>query len=89
LIEHRHRFEQLFAEIVSEIPLRKSVDRTYFRLGLLGALAWCYIWYNPKERDSPKVIAKKMINLFGAASLTSCRPSFSSHSHNAARARTR
>ncbi|WP_084150754.1 TetR/AcrR family transcriptional regulator [Azohydromonas australica] len=63
LIEHRHRFESMFAAIVAELPLRKGVDRTYFRLAILGMLAWSYTWYRPTGRDSPKVIAKKMVNL--------------------------
>ncbi|NDZ17550.1 TetR/AcrR family transcriptional regulator [Variovorax sp. WS11] len=67
LISHRQRFEDLFADIISEIPLRKGVDRSYFRLAVLGMLAWTYTWYNPKGRDSPRVIAKKMVSMLREA----------------------
>jgi AcrR family transcriptional regulator len=67
LISHRQRFEDLFANIISEIPLRKGVDRSYFRLAVLGMLAWTYTWYNPNGKDSPRVIAKKMVSLLKEA----------------------
>lgn len=63
LIAHRKKFENLFAEIIADIPLRRGVDRTYFRLGILGMLAWSYVWYSPKGPDSPKVIAGKMVDM--------------------------
>ena len=55
------------AEIIAEIPLRKGVDRSYFRLAILGMLAWSYTWYKPTGKDSPRVIAKKMVNLLKEA----------------------
>jgi AcrR family transcriptional regulator len=69
LIEHRQRFESIFAAIVADLPLRKGVDRTYFRLAILGMLAWSYTWYRPTGRDSPKVIAKKMVSLLKDATV--------------------
>jgi AcrR family transcriptional regulator len=63
LIAHRQKFEALFAAIIADVPLRRGVDRTYFRLGILGMLAWSYVWYSPKGADSPKVIARKMVNM--------------------------
>jgi TetR/AcrR family transcriptional regulator, cholesterol catabolism regulator len=70
LISHRQRFEDLFAEIIAEIPLRKGVDPSYFRLAILGMLAWSYTWYRPTGKDSPRVIAKKMVNLLKEATST-------------------
>lgn len=63
LIAHRQKFEALFAAIIADVPLRRGVDRTYFRLGILGMLAWSYVWYSPKGPDSPKVIARKMVDM--------------------------
>lgn len=62
LISDRQRFEQLFVEIVEELPLQKGVDRSYWRLALLGMLAWTYVWYKPSG-DPPAVVAKTLIDL--------------------------
>lgn len=62
LISDRQRFEQLFVEIVDELPLQKDVDRSYWRLALLGMLAWTYVWYKPSG-DPPAVVAKTLIDL--------------------------
>ena len=63
LIAHRRRFEALFTDLVAALPLRKGVDRTYFRLAILGMLAWSYIWYRSSGKDSPRVIADKLMHL--------------------------
>lgn len=63
LIAHRRNFEEIFTGIIKHLPLRRGVDRTYFRLAMLGMLAWSYTWYSPTGPDSPKVIAQKMVNL--------------------------
>lgn len=62
LITHRDRFERMFGEIVEALPLKEGVDRSYWRLALLGMLAWTYVWYRPSG-DPPKVIASKLVNL--------------------------
>jgi len=64
LISNRQRFENLFTEIIKELPRRKNVDPSYFRLGLLGMLAWTYIWYRPEGRDTPKTIAQKLVDIW-------------------------
>jgi AcrR family transcriptional regulator len=62
LIADRQRFEDLFVDIVRELPLEKEIDRSYWRLALLGMLAWTYVWYRPSG-DPPAVVAKTLINL--------------------------
>jgi TetR/AcrR family transcriptional regulator, cholesterol catabolism regulator len=62
LIEHRNRFEGLFTRIVTELPLKPGTSRSYWRLALLGMMAWTYVWYSP-EGDSPAVVARKLIDL--------------------------
>ena len=62
LISDRQRFENLFVEIVDELPLKQGVDRSYWRLALLGMLAWTYVWYKPSG-DSPTVVARTLIDL--------------------------
>jgi len=63
LISHRGKFEDIFARLIDDLPLRRGVNRTYLRLAMMGMLAWSYTWYNPTGPDSPKVIAQKLINL--------------------------
>ena len=41
----RNRYEQIFSKIIDEIPLNHAVDRSTFRLSLLGYLAWTLVWY--------------------------------------------
>ena len=62
LIADRQRFEDLFVEIIKELPLEKWVDRSYWRLALLGMLAWTYVWYKPTG-DPPSVVSETLINL--------------------------
>ncbi|NYT60271.1 TetR/AcrR family transcriptional regulator [Alcaligenaceae bacterium] len=63
LTEHRRRFEDIFAGLVDDLPLRRSVNRSYLRLAIMGMLAWSYTWYKPTGPDSPKAIAQKLISL--------------------------
>lgn len=63
LIADRQRFEQLFLDIVAELPLAPHVDRSYWRLALLGMLAWTYVWYKPQGGDPPTVVAHKLIEM--------------------------
>ncbi len=60
----RQRYEKIFIEIIEEIPLRSGVDRSYFRLTLLGSMAWTLVWYDPKGEYSPQETARKMVDLF-------------------------
>lgn len=62
LISDRQRFEDLFVVIVNELPLKPEIDRSYWRLALLGMLAWTHVWYKPTG-DSPAVVAKTLIGL--------------------------
>ena len=62
LVSDRKRFEQLFVEIIDELPFKPGVDRSYWRLALLGMLAWTYVWYKPSG-DPPSVVAKTLIDL--------------------------
>ena len=62
LVSDRNRFELLFKEIVDDLPLRAGVDRSYWRLALLGMLAWTYVWYKPSG-DPPMVVAKTLVSL--------------------------
>ena len=60
----RQRYETIFIDVIEEIPLRPEVDRSYFRLMLLGSMAWTLVWYDPDGAYSPKQTAKEMVDLF-------------------------
>jgi len=38
-------------------------DRRVLRLTLIGALNWATLWFNPDGRDSPRVLARKIVGL--------------------------
>ena len=62
LVADRRRFEAIFNDIVDELPLAPDVDRSYWRLALLGMLAWTHVWYDNKG-DTPKQVAAQMVAL--------------------------
>ena len=62
LVTDRRRFEAIFSEIVDALPLAPDVDRSYWRLALLGMLAWTHVWYDNKG-DSPNQVAQQLVDL--------------------------
>lgn len=63
----RSAFEDRFRRIVDDLHLDSKVDRSLFRLSLLGAMNWSSSWYRPGRR-SPEEIGLRMItDIFGAA----------------------
>lgn len=62
LVGHRHRFENIFRTLIDDLPLGKEVDRKYWRLCLLGTLAWSNVWYK-EGSDDVDDIARKFIAL--------------------------
>lgn len=63
LIRERDRYERLLRRMLDEIDLPVGIDRTYFRLSLLGALNWSLAWYKP-GRDPPDVVARNIVSIF-------------------------
>ena len=62
LVTDRRRFEAIFSEIVDALPLAPDIDRSYWRLALLGMLAWTHVWYDNKG-DSPNQVAQQLVDL--------------------------
>ena len=62
LVSHRNKFENVFREIIDDLPLAPWVDRTLWRLALLSQLAWSVVWYRPREK-TPAEIAEHMVDL--------------------------
>ena len=59
----RENYEQLFRRMVGELDLPRSIDRSLFRLVLLGALNWAHLWYR-KGKKNPRDIARSIIRMF-------------------------
>ena len=63
LVVLRDAYENLFLQLVDDLPLPLGTNRKYLRLALLGALNWSHHWYRP-GRDKPAEIAAQIIRLF-------------------------
>jgi AcrR family transcriptional regulator len=63
LVRQRDRYERIFRRLADAAPLPSDVDRTVFRLGLLGALNWALTWYRPGG-STPAALARKLVRLF-------------------------
>lgn len=61
LIRERAAYEERFREMIDRLRLPPDVDRTLFRLNLLGALNWTRIWYRPGKK-TPDQIADHLVN---------------------------
>src|SRR5580693_8091273 len=60
VIALRDEYEKIFIGLIDQLPLRKGVDRRYFRLSVIGALSWALFWFK-RERDTPAAIAKQIL----------------------------
>ena len=63
MIEERDDYENVFRTLIDDLPLPESTSRKYFRLALIGAMAWSIAWYRPGE-DTAEEIARHIVNLF-------------------------
>ena len=62
LLASRQIVEDPFRKLVAELPLRRGIDRSLWRLALLGQLAWTHAWYR-KGKQSPAEIGHKLVEL--------------------------
>jgi AcrR family transcriptional regulator len=62
LNDQRNDYEQVFRQLINELDLPPDVDRTLFRLSLLGALNYAPRWYKP-QRQSPAEIARSFVTM--------------------------
>lgn len=63
LVRQRDRYERVFRRLADAVPLPPDVDRTVFRLGLLGALNWALTWYRAGG-STPAALARQLVRLF-------------------------
>jgi len=63
LIRIRDAYEARFRALIDALDLPPQIDRTLFRLALLGALNWTQVWYK-RGRKSPSEIAHALIQIY-------------------------
>jgi AcrR family transcriptional regulator len=62
LLSNREAVEGHFRKLVAELPLRRGIDRSLWRLALMGQLAWTFSWYKKGGR-SPDDIARRLVQM--------------------------
>ncbi len=54
----RERYEACFSELIAELPIAASIDRSLLRLMILGAANHAQFWFDPESSRSPEEIGK-------------------------------
>src|SRR6201993_3195842 len=60
LVRQRDEYEQIFASLIDDLPLRADCDRHAFRLSILGAMNWTVFWYNAGGRLSVDDVGRQI-----------------------------
>lgn len=60
--ELRDDYEEVFRNLVNELPLAPGVSQKYLRLSLIGAMAGSLVWYR-EGGDSPEEIGRSIVNI--------------------------
>jgi len=69
LVRQRDEYEQIFASLIDDLPLRPDCDRHAFRLSILGAMNWTVFWYTAGGRLSVDDVGRQIaLMVRGAAS---------------------
>lgn len=67
LEKDRKNYDQQLRRLVADLDLPQTIDRSMFRLALLGALNWTLIWYRPGKM-TPQAIARGLLQTFRGSS---------------------
>ena len=59
----REHYDQIFRQLVADLGLPRAMDRSLFRLALLGAVNWARVWYRTGKK-SPQEVARTIIRIF-------------------------
>lgn len=59
----RQHYDQIFRQLVGDLGLPRAMDRSLFRLALLGAVNWARVWYRTGKK-SPQEVARTIIRIF-------------------------
>ena len=65
LNDQRNGYEEVFRQLIDELELPADIDRSLFRLSLLGALNYAPRWYKPNRRN-PEEIAQTFVQMLRA-----------------------
>jgi AcrR family transcriptional regulator len=65
LKDDREGYDRLFRQLIADLDLPAGIDRSLFRLTLLGALNWSHIWYRPGMK-TPREIAAQIVSMLRA-----------------------
>lgn len=60
LVLLRDGYEERFRALIADLPLKAGIDRTLFRMTLLGALNWTPVWHGGRGVD-PAGIARQLV----------------------------
>jgi AcrR family transcriptional regulator len=58
----RRAYESRFRRLIDDLALPPSIDRTYLRFLLFGALNWSRVWFRPNG-DTPQMVARRFIQM--------------------------
>jgi AcrR family transcriptional regulator len=61
LLANREVVEAHFRKLVADLPLRRGVSRSLWRLALMGQLAWTHAWYQ-KGKQTPSEIGRRLVD---------------------------
>ena len=68
LVRQRDEYEQIFADLIDELPLQPDCDRHAFRLSMLGAMNWTVFWFTAGGRLSADDVGRQIaLMVLGAA----------------------
>ncbi len=65
MVAARDEYENIFRQLIDDLPLAPDASRKYLRLSLIGAMAWTLVWYKPGD-DDVREIAREIVKLFRA-----------------------
>ena len=68
LVAQRDAFEQIYREVVKDLPLDPEIDRNLYRLTLLTLLNGIGAWYQPGTQ-SPNDVAEQIFRLYRRAAI--------------------
>lgn len=63
LVDLRDEYEEVFRQLIAELPVAPGVSRKYLRLSLLGALSYAPVWHHDGP-DSPVTVADRLLACF-------------------------
>src|ERR1700751_4759315 len=73
LVRQRDEYEQIFARLIDELPLKPDCDRHAFRLSMLGAMIWTVFGFNGGGRLSVDEAGRQIALMVRGAAVDRCR----------------